>query len=44
MLAIEIILIIFFVAVIVAGHEFGHFLVAKLSGMKVNEFGFGYKP
>lgn len=44
MLIIEILLIVLFVGIIVAGHEFGHFLGAKLSGMKVNEFGFGYKP
>ncbi len=25
-------------------HEFGHFLAAKLTGVKVDEFGFGYPP
>lgn len=25
-------------------HEFGHFVVAKLSGMRVDEFGLGYPP
>ncbi len=25
-------------------HEFGHFIVAKKSGMKVEEFGFGFPP
>jgi len=25
-------------------HEFGHFIVAKLFGIKVDEFGFGYPP
>jgi len=25
-------------------HEFGHFIVAKLTGIKVEEFGFGYPP
>ena len=25
-------------------HEFGHFVVAKLSGMRVDEFGVGYPP
>lgn len=44
MLLVEILLIALFVGIIVAGHEFGHFLLAKLSGMKVNEFGFGYRP
>ena len=36
-----------FIAVIVAlivVHEFGHFVVAKLSGMRVDEFGLGYPP
>lgn len=36
-----------FLAVIVAliiVHEFGHFVVAKLSGMRVDEFGLGYPP
>ena len=32
-------------AVIVLVHEFGHFIMAKLTGMKVEEFaiGFGFK-
>src|SRR5512147_1057842 len=25
-------------------HEFGHFVVAKKSGMQVDEFGFGFPP
>jgi len=25
-------------------HEFGHFIVAKLAGVRVDEFGFGYPP
>lgn len=36
-----------FVVVIVAlilVHEFGHFVAAKLSGMRVDEFGLGYPP
>ncbi|MFA5942550.1 MAG: site-2 protease family protein [Candidatus Paceibacterota bacterium] len=39
--------ILIFIAVIVAlivVHEFGHFIVAKLSGMRVDEFGLGYPP
>ncbi|MHB8860473.1 MAG: site-2 protease family protein, partial [Minisyncoccota bacterium] len=39
--------ILIFVAVIVAlivVHEFGHFVAAKLSGMRVDEFGLGYPP
>ncbi len=39
--------ILIFVLVLVAlivVHEFGHFVVAKLSGMRVDEFGLGYPP
>ncbi len=39
--------ILIFIIVIVAliiVHEFGHFIVAKLSGMRVDEFGLGYPP
>ncbi len=32
------------IAVLVLSHEFGHFIVAKKSGMKVDEFGFGFPP
>ena len=31
-------------AVLVLSHEFGHFIVAKKSGMRVDEFGFGFPP
>ncbi len=41
---ITIILAIVFIIVLVLGHEFGHFLAAKLSGMRVDEFGFGFPP
>ncbi|NNM83992.1 hypothetical protein HKL94_02135 [Candidatus Parcubacteria bacterium] len=37
------IFIIAIVALIVV-HEFGHFIAAKLSGMRVDEFGLGYPP
>lgn len=30
--------------ILVTAHEFGHFIVAKKSGMKVEEFGFGFPP
>lgn len=30
--------------VLVLAHEFGHFFAAKKSGMKVEEFGFGFPP
>lgn len=39
--------IIIFVLVLIAlivVHEFGHFVAAKLSGMRVDEFGLGYPP
>ena len=39
--------ILLFIAVLVAlilVHEFGHFLAAKWSGMRVDEFGIGYPP
>ncbi|KND47443.1 MAG: RIP metalloprotease RseP [Parcubacteria bacterium C7867-004] len=38
-----VIFILVLVALIVV-HEFGHFVVAKLSGMRVDEFGLGYPP
>lgn len=31
-------------AVLVISHEFGHFITARKSGMKVDEFGFGFPP
>lgn len=39
-------LIIFLIilSVLVIAHELGHFVVAKLSGMRVDEFGLGYPP
>lgn len=39
--------ILLFIAILVlliVVHEFGHFVVAKLSGMRVDEFGIGYPP
>jgi membrane-associated protease RseP (regulator of RpoE activity) len=39
--------ILLFIIVLVAlilVHEFGHFVVAKLSKMRVDEFGIGYPP
>lgn len=39
-------IITFFIvlSVLVLVHEFGHFLLAKKAGIKVEEFGFGYPP
>lgn len=39
-----ILLAIFFFGFIITIHEFGHFIVAKLSGVKVNEFAIGMGP
>lgn len=39
-----IIIFIIILGLLVFVHEFGHFIVAKKSGMKVLEFGFGFPP
>lgn len=39
-----IILFIAILALLILAHEFGHFIVAKLSGTKVEEFGLGFPP
>ncbi|PIZ95445.1 MAG: RIP metalloprotease RseP [Candidatus Magasanikbacteria bacterium CG_4_10_14_0_2_um_filter_37_12] len=39
-----VILFIFILGLLVFVHEFGHFIVARKSGMKVYEFGFGFPP
>jgi regulator of sigma E protease len=41
---VSIIIFIVVLAILVLVHEFGHFWVAKKSGMKVDEFGFGFPP
>jgi len=41
---ITLVIFIAALAVLVLSHEFGHFLAAKKSGMKVEEFGFGFPP
>ncbi len=40
----NIIIFIIILAVLVISHEFGHFIVARLFGVRVDEFGFGYPP
>jgi len=40
----DIIILIAVIVVLVVAHEFGHLIVAKLSGMRVDEFGIGYPP
>lgn len=37
-------LFILILVLLIVVHEFGHFLVAKWSGMRVDEFGVGYPP
>jgi regulator of sigma E protease len=40
----NIILFIVILAILILVHEFGHFIVAKKSGIKVSEFGLGFPP
>ena len=40
----EIAIFIIVLVVLIVVHEFGHFVAAKLSGMRVDEFGIGYPP
>ena len=38
------VIVILGLAVLILIHEFGHFITAKLLGMKVEEFGIGFPP
>jgi regulator of sigma E protease len=40
----SIIIFIIILLVLVVSHEFGHFIVAKKNGIRVDEFAFGFKP
>ncbi len=40
----SIIIFIIILGVLVISHEFGHFIVARLFNIRVDEFGFGYPP
>lgn len=40
----SIFLFVLILAVLVLSHEFGHFIVAKKFGIRVDEFGFGFPP
>lgn len=40
----SILIFIVMLVVLIVGHEFGHLIVAKLSGMNVPEFGLGFPP
>lgn len=44
MVAVTIVAFLLVFSVVVFVHELGHFAVAKLSGVRVEEFGFGYPP
>ncbi len=44
MTILTILLFIAVLAILILAHEFGHFIVAKLSGAKVEEFGIGFPP
>src|ERR1700733_10588920 len=41
---LEIVTFLIVIVVLILVHELGHFIVAKLSGMRVDEFGIGYPP
>src|SRR6185437_11080295 len=41
---VTVIIFIAILALLVLVHEFGHFIVAKKSGMVAEEFGFGFPP
>lgn len=40
----SIIIFVIILLVLVVVHEFGHYIVAKKNGIRVDEFGFGYPP
>lgn len=40
----SIVLFLIVLAVLILSHELGHFIVAKKSGVRVDEFGFGFPP
>lgn len=40
----EILIFILVLVILIVVHELGHFVAAKLSGMRVDEFGLGYPP
>ena len=40
----SILLLIIVLAILILAHEFGHFIVAKKAGIKVEEFGLGFPP
>jgi regulator of sigma E protease len=40
----DILVFVGIIALLILGHEFGHFVMARLRGVKVNEFGIGFPP
>ncbi|MBI5913252.1 RIP metalloprotease RseP [Candidatus Azambacteria bacterium] len=44
MIALTIVLFIGILALLIVAHEWGHFIVARKSGIRVDEFGFGFPP
>ncbi|MEZ4211022.1 MAG: site-2 protease family protein [Candidatus Paceibacterota bacterium] len=40
----SVIIFILILAVLIIVHEYGHFIVAKKWGIRVDEFGLGYPP
>ena len=40
----EVVIFVLVIIALIVVHEFGHFVAAKLSGMRVDEFGIGYPP
>jgi regulator of sigma E protease len=41
---LDILSVILVIVLLILAHEFGHFLTAKLTGVKVEEFGLGFPP
>src|SRR3989344_565795 len=39
-----IVIFVIILAILIISHEFGHFVVAKLFGIRVDEFGLGFPP
>lgn len=39
-----VLLVLIILVVLIVGHELGHFIAAKITGVKVEEFGVGYPP
>ena len=44
MIALTVLLFIGILALLIVAHEWGHFIVARKSGIRVDEFGFGFPP